>query len=126
MILLSIFAGIALLMAVVGIYGLLAYSINQRKHEIGIRMALGAQPGDIIKMILAQGMKLALIGIAAGLVVAFALTRLMSSLLYGVSATDPFTFVGVSLFLALVALIATYLPARSATSVDPAIALRVE
>jgi putative ABC transport system permease protein len=126
MLLLSIFAGIALVIALVGIYGLLAYSITQRKREIGVRLALGAQQNHIVKMVLAQGMKVALIGIVAGLVAAIALTRLMSSMLYGVSSTDPLTYIGVSLFLALVALIATYLPARSAAGVDPSIALRAE
>jgi putative ABC transport system permease protein len=126
MMLLSIFAGIALIMAVVGIYGLIAYSVNQQKHEIGLRLALGARPVDIIRTILGRGMKLALIGVAAGVAAAIALTRLMTGLLHGVSTTDPLTFVGVSLILYLVALMATYFPARSATSVDPAVALRVE
>jgi putative ABC transport system permease protein len=126
MLLLTIFAGIALVMAVVGIYGVLAYSVSQRKREIGVRLALGAQRSDIIKMVLAQGMKLVLIGIVAGIAVAIPLTRLMSSLFYGVSSVDPLTYVGLSLFLALIALISSYIPARSATRVDPAITLRGE
>jgi putative ABC transport system permease protein len=124
--LLTIFAGIALVMAVVGIYGVLAYSVNQRKREIGLRLALGAQRNEIIKMILAQGMKLVLIGIVAGTAIAIPLTRLMSSLFYGVHSIDPLTYVGVSLFLALIALISCYLLARSATRVDPAITLSGE
>ena len=126
MMLLTIFAGIALVMAVVGVYGMLAYSVNQRKREIGVRLALGARRNDIIKMVLAQGMKLVLIGIVAGIAVAIPLTRLMSSLFYGVRSIDPLTYVGVSLFLALIALISSYFPARSATRVDPAITLRGE
>jgi putative ABC transport system permease protein len=126
MMLLTIFAGIALVMTVVGIYGVVAYSVNQRKREIGLRLALGAQRSDIIKMVLAQGMKLILIGIVAGIAVAIPLTRLMSSLFYGVHSIDPLTYVGVSLFLALIALTASYLPALSATRVDPAITLRGE
>jgi putative ABC transport system permease protein len=126
MMLLTIFAGIALVMTVVGIYGVVAYSVNQRKREIGLRLVLGAQRSDIIKMVLAQGMKLILIGIVAGIAVAIPLTRLMSSLFYGVHSIDPLTYVGVSLFLALIALTASYLPALSATRVDPAITLRGE
>ena len=126
MTLLTIFASIALVMSVVGIYGVLAYSVNQRKREIGLRLALGAQRNDIIKMVLAQGMKLVLIGIVAGIAVAIPLTRLMSSLFFQVHSIDPLTYVGVSLFLALIALIASYIPARFATRVDPAITLRGE
>ena len=126
MTLLVIFAGVALLLAAIGIYGLMAYSVQQRTQEIGIRMALGASAQDVRKMVMKQGIVLALAGVFIGVAVALALTRLMTSLLYGVTPRDPVTMVSVAFILIAVALAATYLPARRASQMDPVESLRYE
>ncbi|HVF23454.1 MAG TPA: ABC transporter permease, partial [Pyrinomonadaceae bacterium] len=124
--LLSLFASIALVLAIVGIYGVMSYSVTQRTHEIGIRMAIGARPFDVFKMILGHGMKLALIGVGLGLIGAFMLTRLMATMLFGVEPTDATTFGALSILLTVIALLACYLPGRRATKVEPTISLRYE
>jgi ABC-type antimicrobial peptide transport system permease subunit len=119
------FAGAALLLAAVGVYGVIAYSVAQRTRELGIRQAIGAQRGDILRHVLKQAVVLAIAGVAAGLSGAYGLTRVMKSLLFGVSPTDPTTFAAVGLLFIVVALAASYLPARRATKIDPMAALRV-
>jgi putative ABC transport system permease protein len=124
--LLTLLGLLALALAAVGLYGVMAYTVSQRNHEIGLRMALGARQPDVLKLVLAQGMKLVGIGLAIGLVLALLVSRLVGSLLYGISATDPATFIGVTLILVVVALVANLLPAHRASRVDPLIALRYE
>ncbi|MFN8004948.1 MAG: FtsX-like permease family protein [Acidobacteriota bacterium] len=125
-VLLNCLSGLALLLAAVGIYGVLSVSVAQRTGEFGVRLALGAQTSDLLKLVVGQGLRLVAIGLAIGLLLSFALTRLIASLLFGVSATDPFTFFGIALALIMTSVLACWLPARRATKVDPLQALRHE
>ncbi|MGA7189039.1 MAG: FtsX-like permease family protein, partial [Candidatus Acidiferrales bacterium] len=124
--LMGIFAGIGLILVTIGVYSVIAYTTARRTHEIGIRMALGAQPQNILRLIVGQGGRTALIGIVLGLVASFALTRLLASMLFQVKPNDPLIFAGVSMLLLVVTLVACYIPARRAMRVDPMIALRYE
>jgi putative ABC transport system permease protein len=122
----TVFGGCALLLAAIGIYGLMAYSVEQRTQEIGIRLALGAQVSQVLRMVVTQGMALALVGVAIGLGAAFWLARLITAFLFGVTAKDPLVFAGVPILLTAIALLAVWLPARRASQVDPLVALRYE
>lgn len=124
--LLASFAAVAVLLAALGIYGVMSYSVSRRTHELGVRMALGAGQEDVIKLVVTQAMMLALVGSACGLIAAFVLTRMMSKLLYGVRSSDPLTFIAAVLLVSGVALLASYLPARRATRIDPVTALRCD
>jgi putative ABC transport system permease protein len=126
LLLLTGFAALALLLAGVGVYGVISYVVTERTHEVGVRMALGAQARDVLRMIVWRGMSLTLIGVAIGLAMSLALTRVIKSLLFNVSATDPATFALVALLLVVIAMIASYVPARRATKVDPTQSLRNE
>jgi putative ABC transport system permease protein len=126
LVLLGSFAGLALLLAAVGIYGVISYSVTQRTHEIGVRMAVGAQPRDVLRQVVVHGMLPVLAGVLIGVAASLAATRLLTSFLFGVRPHDAATFVGVALGVAAVAFLASYLPARRATRVDPLVALRYE
>ena len=125
-VLLTAFGGLAILLAGVGVYGVMSYSLSQRTRELGVRMALGAEARDVLGMVLRHGVGLASIGIGLGLVAAFGLSRFLGSMLYGISPTDPVTLAGISIFMLLVVLAACYIPARRATRIDPMTALRFE
>jgi putative ABC transport system permease protein len=124
--LLGAFGVVALVLAAIGIYGIMSYAVKRRTREIGIRMALGARPRDVLRLVVGQGMQLALLGLAIGVLGAFLATRLMAKLLFGVSATDPLTFASIALLLSGVAFVASWLPARRAVLTDPTSALRIE
>jgi len=124
--LLGLFAAVAAALAAAGLYGVISYSINQRTQEIGLRMALGAETRDVLRLVIGEGFKLTVVGLGLGITAAFGLSRLIAAQLFGVKATDPLTYIGVTLLLAVVGIIACYLPARRAARVDPMVALRHE
>ena len=124
--LLGLFAALALLLACVGLYGVISYSVAQRTHEIGVRVALGAKPVDVLRLVIRQGMGLTIVGLILGVAVGSVVTRVLSDMLYGVSTRDPLTFAGAPLLLLVVAFLACYIPARRATRIDPLVALRYE
>ena len=124
--LLGLFAALALLLACVGLYGVISYAVVQRTHEIGVRMALGAKPVDVLRLVIRQGMGLTIVGLIVGVAVGSVVTRVLSDMLYGVGTRDPLTFVGAPLLLLVVAFLACYIPARRATRIDPLVALRYE
>jgi putative ABC transport system permease protein len=122
----GVFGGVALVLAAIGVYGVLSFAVSQRTQEIGLRMALGAERGDVQRMVVRQGLTVAAIGVAIGLVGAFGITRVIRTILYNVDPADPLSFGGVAIFLGVIALAASYFPARRATTVDPLVALRIE
>jgi putative ABC transport system permease protein len=126
MLLLGVFGGVALALAAIGIYGIMSYAVKRRTREIGIRVALGARPADVLRLVVGQGLRLTIVGLSIGVVGAYLATRLMKTLLYGISATDPWTFAAIALLLAGVAFVACWVPARRAVLTDPNMALRID